>query len=109
MSRVNRSRVAAVLPSAPSADDDFFALGGYSLNAVRVLSRLRAACGVELTLREFFATPTVRGIAVRVEERLIEQAAAAGEIDALLDELTGAGPGAVATAGTAEGPWSSHR
>ncbi|HEY7403806.1 MAG TPA: amino acid adenylation domain-containing protein [Candidatus Angelobacter sp.] len=40
-------------------DDDFFALGGHSLMATRVVSQVRAALGVELSLRTIFAAPTV--------------------------------------------------
>jgi acyl carrier protein len=42
-----------------SLDDDFFALGGHSLMATRVISQVRAALGVELSLRTIFAAPTV--------------------------------------------------
>lgn len=42
-----------------SLDDDFFALGGHSLMATRVVSQVRAALGVELSLRTIFAAPTV--------------------------------------------------
>ena len=39
--------------------DDFFELGGHSLLATQVVSRVREAFDIELTLAEFFAHPTV--------------------------------------------------
>ncbi|HEX4497783.1 MAG TPA: non-ribosomal peptide synthase/polyketide synthase, partial [Thermoanaerobaculia bacterium] len=50
--------------------DDFFALGGYSLLAIRLLARLRAATGVDLPLRALFAHPTVAALAAEVERSL---------------------------------------
>jgi len=41
------------------ADDDFFALGGHSLMAVRLISRIREAFGVEVQLADLFDHPTV--------------------------------------------------
>jgi acyl carrier protein len=41
-----------------SAGSDFFALGGDSLLATRVLSAVARACGVELTLDDLLLAPT---------------------------------------------------
>ncbi|WP_406096522.1 SDR family NAD(P)-dependent oxidoreductase [Kitasatospora purpeofusca] len=39
--------------------DDFFALGGHSLAAVQINTRIRSRFGTELDLRDFFQSPTV--------------------------------------------------
>ncbi|AYN38048.1 amino acid adenylation domain-containing protein [Streptomyces dangxiongensis] len=45
------------------ADDDFFALGGDSILAVRVTSRLRAAFGTDVSPRLLFTHPTLSALA----------------------------------------------
>jgi amino acid adenylation domain-containing protein len=40
-------------------DDDFFALGGHSVLAVRIMSSIREVLDVELPMRAFFEHPTV--------------------------------------------------
>ncbi len=66
---------------------DFFALGGHSLMATMVASRLRSAFGVSVRVRDVFAHPTVAELADAVEQLLIEEIAAmsAEEIDLFLD------------------------
>jgi amino acid adenylation domain-containing protein/FkbH-like protein len=56
--------------------DNFFAIGGHSLLAVVVLSRVRKGFGIELPLTALFEAPTVLALAERIE-------AAQGQADAI--------------------------
>ncbi len=50
-------------PGRPvSADDNFFALGGHSLMAMRLLSRCRQS-GLSMALRDLYQQPTLRALA----------------------------------------------
>ncbi|WP_327733460.1 phosphopantetheine-binding protein [Streptomyces nojiriensis] len=55
--------------------DDFFDLGGQSLDVARVVNQIQLLTGLEPELAVFFVTPTVAGLA----ERVIEQFAALEE------------------------------
>jgi acyl carrier protein len=56
----------------PGVHDNFFALGGSSLHAMQVIARFEALLGVEITLQQFFAAPTIAGLAPAVERALME-------------------------------------
>jgi acyl-coenzyme A synthetase/AMP-(fatty) acid ligase/aryl carrier-like protein len=46
-----------------SVEDDFFALGGDSLSAMRLVGRVCSGFGVALSLRDFYSASTVSGLA----------------------------------------------
>ncbi|MCW2144554.1 amino acid adenylation domain-containing protein, partial [Actinoplanes cyaneus] len=48
------------------ADVSFFDLGGDSLSAMRLIARVRAVFGAEVSVRGLFAAPTVAGIAQQI-------------------------------------------
>ncbi|MGQ4383093.1 amino acid adenylation domain-containing protein [Streptomyces sp. SAS_270] len=60
------------------ADDDFFALGGHSLSAVRVANRLRAALGADVPVRALFDARTAEALA----RTLPDDPAAPGDTEA---------------------------
>ena len=59
-------------------DDDFFALGGHSLKAMQIVSRIRSGMGLRISLREFFEHPTIEA-----QARLLQTARPAND-DAIL-------------------------
>lgn len=54
-------------------DVSFFDLGGHSLNATRLLNRVRDNLGVEYAIFEFFQGPTIQAMAAHIESRPVEQ------------------------------------
>ncbi|MFH8660652.1 amino acid adenylation domain-containing protein [Streptomyces afghaniensis] len=53
-----------------AVDDNFFDIGGHSLLAIRLTTRLRERHGVQIDLNAFFDEPTARGVARCVQELL---------------------------------------
>ena len=47
-------------------DDDFFALGGHSLMATRIIARIEEQFGARLSLRDLFEGPSIRQLAAKV-------------------------------------------
>ncbi|MFC4531323.1 amino acid adenylation domain-containing protein [Sphaerisporangium dianthi] len=63
-------------------EDDFFAIGGHSLHAVRVMSRIRSIVELDVPIKELFAHSTAAALAAVLEDLLI------AEISRLSDEET---------------------
>jgi acyl carrier protein len=53
-----------------SVDDNFFMLGGTSIQGMRVISRINRAFGVKVNVRLLYGTATVATIAARIDELL---------------------------------------
>jgi acyl-coenzyme A synthetase/AMP-(fatty) acid ligase/acyl carrier protein len=73
-------------------EDDFFDLGGHSLHAVQVMSRIQASFSVDLPIRQMFAHSRLKELASCVSELrrawLLERVATGGaDIDELLEEV----------------------
>ncbi|HEX6913189.1 MAG TPA: phosphopantetheine-binding protein, partial [Longimicrobium sp.] len=62
--------------------DDFFALGGHSLLLMRLVARVQAEFGVDLSIRAVFAHPTLQSLAAEVERAIIDDVLAMSEADA---------------------------
>ncbi|MEO8486395.1 MAG: phosphopantetheine-binding protein [Betaproteobacteria bacterium] len=59
-----------VLATAPiGADDDFFDLGGASLQAFAIIARVHRDLGVVLTPRDLFTCATVAAMAALIADR----------------------------------------
>jgi len=56
-----------------SVTDDFFAVGGQSLLATQVMSRVRREFAVNIPLRALFEAPTIRNVALQIDLALQQQ------------------------------------
>ena len=62
-----------------SIHDNFFLMGGHSLLGAQLIANLRAAFGVEVSLRMLFAAPTVAGMAEEID-RLLRNGTAPAQV-----------------------------
>ncbi|MCA1681604.1 MAG: amino acid adenylation domain-containing protein, partial [Actinobacteria bacterium] len=67
-------------------EDNFFELGGDSILSIQVVSRVRVALGVEVSLRSLFTNPTVAGLG-----GVIAADTGAGESDPVIPVVSRAG------------------
>jgi amino acid adenylation domain-containing protein len=54
-----------------SINDNFFEIGGHSLNAVRVISRIQKELNVDLSLKDIFYNPVLSDIAENVKKLIV--------------------------------------
>ena len=66
--------------------DNFFNLGGNSLIAVSLISKIRTTFNIDLPLLSLFRAPTIRAMAAQIEELLINQSTP-HELELALKEL----------------------
>jgi len=62
--------------------DNFFEIGGHSLRAMQVMSRINGTFKIELPLATLFAHATVESLAGAIEDHLVEQLASMTEDEA---------------------------
>lgn len=67
-------------------EDDFFELGGNSLSTVRIVLRIRETFRIRLSLKSFFESPTVAGVARLIQKELGERAEG-GELESVVREI----------------------
>jgi acyl carrier protein len=72
------TKLAAIWPELLKVErvgryDDFFALGGHSLMAIRIVARVRDAFHTDISLRQLFDTPTIASFSIAIERRLQDE------------------------------------
>jgi len=67
-------------------DDDFLELGGHSLQAVQIISRVIGVFRVNLPIQTLFDTPTIAGMALIIIENISGQIELS-EMERMLDAV----------------------
>jgi amino acid adenylation domain-containing protein len=63
------SEILSIPPAQLDIDDDFFQLGGHSLRAMNLVSRIQKEMGIKILLQQIFTEPTIRKIAAELESK----------------------------------------
>lgn len=63
------SDVLAIERKKIGMNDDFFLLGGHSLKATIILSKIRSVFGINVNLLELYSEPTIRALAKEISRR----------------------------------------
>jgi amino acid adenylation domain-containing protein len=74
---------AELLGVRASAHDSFFHIGGNSILAIRLISRIQQEFGIDCAVRTVFEGPTIARLAATVEERITAEVAALSDDDLL--------------------------
>jgi acyl carrier protein len=67
--------------------DDFFAIGGHSLMAIRIVSRLKLDHQIDLPVHQLFSCPTIAQLATQVSVSTGASASTFDDLEAFLDTL----------------------
>ncbi|BAI74308.1 mycobactin peptide synthetase (plasmid) [Azospirillum sp. B510] len=74
-------------PEAIGRDDDFFALGGNSLSATRLVAAIRRENGAELPLAELYRNPTIAALAAHLSAHVGAPIGRADDLAVMADLL----------------------
>ncbi len=89
------SRIASIWSDLLELDsvgvtDSFFIVGGHSLLAMQILSRVEAAFSIQMSLNQFLLRPTIEAMAMQVQEALLSASPIDTELQMFMDDLSAA-------------------